>query len=599
VPLPQSGRCSKRHGAKIDGVAQCQHNPRSMASPSKILLLSAGVSLAVSFGVGAAPDAAPGHPKISNIAIPGHPEFVAIARDVLLVQTDYTPDFSSQSGLIDDAIRVPSFTQKHIAGLSRRIRADMAKLRGLPWRSWSVDEQIDVRWIYANAERIDRELNVEQLYQHRPGAWLETVANNYIAIFTYAPARADALAGITARIPALVNEMDAICRPTQEDAKVALGLLDGIMSMLRANPIAARDAAIASLSAYRIKLESVKDAKPFAVIDADNYAWRLQHAAMLPWDPTALRALAERELAAVDGELEKLVPQLPPATPLTPELEAAAVNLNQKSLLDLYDHIQVENRAAIEAKGFVTIPPGVGPIHARVTPDAMVPLTGDGGSMNAPPPFMDDDTGWWNVEHFNPAMPLEEREKTVRQAALFHENQMGPYSVHEGLPGHHLQLSIARLNPDSLRNLYQDVVQNEGWALYAESEMWEQGGLGPSLAAHVSVLRSWRFRIRRVIYDVNVETGVWNLQQAADWKSQSPPGQGRVDPDIKRSINWPAQLIGYFSGKEQILALKEDYRKKLGAGYSERRFNDELLALGSVPFVFARAKMLGEPVPDF
>jgi len=569
-----------------------------MALHSKIAFAAAGLLLAVSLGALAA-DAAPAHPKIASIAIPGHPRFVAIARDVLLVQTDYTPDFSSQSGLVDDAIRVPSFTPKHLAELTRRIRSDMAKLRALPWRSWNVDEQIDVRWVYANAERIDRELNVEQLFRHRPGAWLETVANNYIAILTYAPTRADALAGITARIPALVKEMDAVCRPTQEDAKVALGLLDGIVSMLKANDIKGRDAALASLSAYRAKLELVKDAKPFTVIGADNYAWRLKHAAMLPWDPPALRALAERELAAVDGELATLVPNLPPVAPLSPELEAAAANLNQKSLLEFYDRIQVENRAAIEAKGFVTIPSGVGPIHARVTPDAMVPLTGDGGSMNAPPPFMDDDTGWWNVEHFNPAMSREEREKTVRQAALFHDNQMGPYSVHEGLPGHHLQLSIARLNPDPLRNLYQDVVQNEGWALYAEGEMWEQGGMGPSLAAHVNTLRSWRFRIRRVIYDVNIETGVWDLQQAGDWKSQAAPGQGRVDPDIKRAINWPAQLIGYFCGKEQILALKEDYRKKMGADYSERRFNDELLALGSVPFVFARAKMLGEPVPDF
>lgn len=64
-------------------------------------------------------------------------------------------------------------------------------------------------------------------------------------------------------------------------------------------------------------------------------------------------------------------------------------------------------------------------------------------------------------------------------------------------------------------------------------------------------------------------------------------------------MNWPAQLSAYFAGKEQILDLKRAYRAKLGNAYSERRFNDELLALGSVPYVFARAKLLGEPVPDF
>jgi uncharacterized protein (DUF885 family) len=167
------------------------------------------------------------------------------------------------------------------------------------------------------------------------------------------------------------------------------------------------------------------------------------------------------------------------------------------------------------------------------------------------------------------------------------------------LPGHHLQLSIARLNPDPIRNLFADGVQNEGWALYAEQLMWENGGLGPSVAAHVNTLASWRFRIRRVIYDVNVETGVWDLQTAADWKRGSAKGAGRIDPDLQRTINWPTQLICYFAGKEQILALRDDVKKKLGTAYSERRFNDDLLALGSTPYVFARAKLLGEPVPDF
>ena len=129
----------------------------------------------------------------------------------------------------------------------------------------------------------------------------------------------------------------------------------------------------------------------------------------------------------------------------------------------------------------VTIPAGVGPVRARVTTDAMALLTGDGGSMNPPPPFIADNVGWWNFEHFDPSMPLVAREKTVRDTALFELSSMGPYGVHEGMPGHHLQLSIARL----------------------------------------------------------------------------------------------------------------------GADYSKRRFHDELLALGSVPYVFARAEMLGEPVPDF
>ena len=154
-----------------------------------------------------------------------------------LVQTEETPDdFAAQSGLIDDAIRVPSFAPAHVAALTQRLQADMAGLRALPWRTWSVDQQIDVRWVYANARRIDRELNVERLYLHRPGAWLETVANDLIAIVTYAPARTDAIDGIAARVPALVAEMQSICRPTGVDADVGQGLVDGIVGVLKDDP---------------------------------------------------------------------------------------------------------------------------------------------------------------------------------------------------------------------------------------------------------------------------------------------------------------------------------------------------------------------------
>ena len=220
-------------------------------------------------------------PAIATIPIPGDARFVAIARDVLLVQTAVTPDFASQSGLVDDAIRVPSFTPERRASLTRRLRDDMSRLRALPWRKWSVDEQIDVRWVYANAQRIDRELDVEQLFRHRPGAWLESLANDYISIITYAPARTDALAAITRQVPAMVAEMAALCRPTQIDAQTAQGLIDGIVAMLKANPNPDADAAVAALTAYRATLAATAAMPPSTVIGARNYAWRLQHASLL------------------------------------------------------------------------------------------------------------------------------------------------------------------------------------------------------------------------------------------------------------------------------------------------------------------------------
>ena len=74
-------------------------------------------------------------------------------------------------------------------------------------------------------------------------------------------------------------------------------------------------------------------------------------------------------------------------------------------------------------------------MRARDTPAAMVPLTGDGGSMNPPPTFWSSNIGYWNVEHFRADMPEADRIDTVTSTQGYLTNGMGPYAAHEGFPG--------------------------------------------------------------------------------------------------------------------------------------------------------------------
>ena len=537
---------------------------------------------------------------VAALPILGTPEFVRAAKDVLDATFALDPSAASGGGLFEDCARVPSYAPASVEALHRRLDADVEAMRKMPWRDWPVDEQIDFRWVYANARALDRRLRSEKAYRHRPGAWLEPVADNFIALLTYAPERTDLRRRIWPLIPPMVAEMRGIAVPTARDIVTTRGLIDGLLKMLaaeKADP--ARDAAAAALTAYEKELDAAKNPPEFAVVGAENYAWILKNAELLPWTPEQLLALAQSELGYVDAKMAELKPKLAPAPKPTPEQIELAKSLTREKLLGLYDRIPEDDRKALEASGVVTVPAGVGPIRARETPDAMVPLTGDGGSMNPPPTYVQSNVGYWNVEHFHADWTLDKRIEVVGEALNQRENGLGPYAAHEGVPGHHLQLSVARLLLDPLRSLLSDGVQVEGWALYAEEMFWRAGGLGPSPEAQYQTLESWRHRVRRVIYDVNVESGRWTLQQAGDFKSSAAePGKGEVDEDILRSINWPAQLICYFAGKTQIIRLREDYKKKMGAAYTDRDFHDRLLAVGSIPYVFARAKLLGEPVPD-
>jgi len=557
-------------------------------------LLTCGLLLA-----GAALPAAAA-PTLQDLVIPGESHFVAVAKDVIGVRFALDPGLPAGNGLFDDVAGVPSFDPGTVSATVARLDADLAALRAMHWRAWEVDRQIDWRWVYAVAEDARLQLVEEKLFLHRPASWLEPLANAYIALLTYAPERADIRERLTRGIPGMVAEMRrVVVTPTVRDVRIADGVAAGILSTLEAEgPGAERDAAVAALSAYVDELKALTDLPEFTVIGAERYAERLRRALLLPWSPRQLLGLAQRELTETDAAMAELRPRVSPFPEPTPEQVELAQSLDQQKVLDLYDEVTRADRAFLDASDLLTIPPGVGPIRARPTPEAMIPLTGDGGSMNPPPPFVESNVGWWNVEHFTEDWTLEDRTRRVVGAQDQDRTWMGPYAAHEGVPGHHLQLSIARLNPNPLRSLLGDNVLIEGWAMYAEEIFWRAGALGDSADAEYRTLASWRGRIRRVFYDVHVECGDWTLQEGADFKRQTRRGTAEVDEDVLRTINWPAQLICYFAGKVQILELKNAYRRKLGPAFTERKFNDALLAEGSIPVALIRAKLLGAPVPE-
>lgn len=381
-------------------------------------------------------------PTLATLAIPGDASFVAVAKDVLDVRFALDPSIPAGDGLFDDAARVPSFSPDAVNRNVARLNADIVALNGMKWRSWDIDRQIDWRWIYAGAEDARLQLIREKLYLHRPAAWLEPLADTYIALLTYAPERADIRERLTRGIPGMVAEMRWVAAsPTQRDVKVAAGVAAGILSTLRTErPSAGRDSAAAALSGYLTALEARKDLPEFTVIGADRYEERLRRALLLPWSARQLLALAESELAETDAAIKELTPRIgPDPAPTSAQLELAK-GLTQEKVLALYDGITQADRAFLDKSDLVTVPAGVGPIHARPTPEAMIPLTGDGGSMNPPPPIGDSNVGWWNVEHFKDDWTSDRRVRTVVNSQDQALTGMGPYAAHEGVPGHHLQL---------------------------------------------------------------------------------------------------------------------------------------------------------------
>jgi uncharacterized protein (DUF885 family) len=163
--------------------------------------------------------------------------------------------------------------------------------------------------------------------------------------------------------------------------------------------------------------------------------------------------------------------------------------------------------------------------------------------------------------------------------------------VHEAYPGHHLQLCHAGRAGSRLRQLADSSLFAEGWALYCEELMHELGYyLDP--VTRVFQLRDLLWRACRVVIDVGLHTGKLTFMQAVDYLVEEAMLE-RLNAvmEVKRYTLMPTQPMSYLIGKLQILALRDEARKRLGDRFDLARFHTALLAGGTLPPALVREEL--------
>jgi len=157
-------------------------------------------------------------------------------------------------------------------------------------------------------------------------------------------------------------------------------------------------------------------------------------------------------------------------------------------------------------------------------------------------------------------------------------------SYHEGVPGHHMQISIAQelpgLHPFHRAWLDEYNAYVEGWALYSE-RLGKEVGFFQEPASDLGRLRSELYRALRLVVDTGVHGKHWSRQQMVDyWNQHLPPAS---DAEMDRYIAWPGQALGYKLGQLKILELRQRAQTELGPRFDIRSFHDEILNGGALP----------------
>ncbi|HVY84230.1 MAG TPA: DUF885 domain-containing protein [Caulobacterales bacterium] len=157
---------------------------------------------------------------------------------------------------------------------------------------------------------------------------------------------------------------------------------------------------------------------------------------------------------------------------------------------------------------------------------------------------------------------------------------------HEGIPGHHFQIALAREQTDLplIRKLVSFNAFEEGWAVYAESLADEEGLYDSDPIGRIGYLRWQLWRAARPVVDTGIHAMHWTRQQAIDYLAQTTgDAPGVIQTEVDRYIVWPGQACSYEIGRREIAQLREQARNELGPDFDLRAFHDAVLSNGAVP----------------
>ncbi|MFW6041143.1 MAG: DUF885 domain-containing protein [Thermoplasmatota archaeon] len=176
------------------------------------------------------------------------------------------------------------------------------------------------------------------------------------------------------------------------------------------------------------------------------------------------------------------------------------------------------------------------------------------------------------------------------------ENDLSNYSywdvrnttVHEGYPGHHLQLACAATNDDVFHLFSHAVETIEGWAHYTEEMMKEQG-FDDTPEARLIQSRDIVWRAARIIVDVKLSRKEMSFDEAVEFLVETVKMKKEdAIAEIKRYTQNPAYQLSYLLGKYMLKELKEEVKEKMGDKFTEKFFHDTILYSGSIPIKYIR-----------
>jgi uncharacterized protein (DUF885 family) len=206
------------------------------------------------------------------------------------------------------------------------------------------------------------------------------------------------------------------------------------------------------------------------------------------------------------------------------------------------------------------------------------------------PPYQKKGDTYYNIDDIT-KYPKEKKESTLREMNNYMSQLI---SIHEAIPGHCLQGIYNNLkSPDLLRSVFQNGAMIEGWAVYSETMMVENGWA--NRAPEMQLIHD-KLKLRElgnVIIDYRMQCLDSSKESIMSFLvKECFQTKSQAEEKYHRATLSQVQLCSYFAGSSAILALREEYKSKLGNKYSLKDFHENFLKYGSSPVKYIRERML-------
>ena len=536
--------------------------------------------------------------------------FTALSEEFVELFMKHHPVSATEAGIHDYDHLLPDDSPDGLKARAAWLRdLDQRLVASVPWEELPVEPRVDFALLRSRIASLRADLEEIRLPQRYPGVFLDRAFNavHLLLARSFAPLD-ERKEAVVARLMAIPDYLESV-KPNL--TQVPPEFLAASLASAAAGPTFVDEVVRTLLKQFPGEAERLEHAgnrarsgflrfhdwmerelKPktagtFAIGERwMNY--KLERESLVPYTCAELERVGHEHVARAQRLLEEEARRHDPRRTWRELIDDGRRRVPEPHWLrDAYVAEMDRARRFVVERRIAPLPPGerLEILDTPVFERSLWPYA----AYQAPAPFDAETAG---VLYVTPIDIRRSKEEQAAQLGAHCTPALPILALHEGYPGHHLQLSHANRAGSRLRRIMHSDVLAEGWALYCEELMWEQGYFTADPLTRLFQLRDLLFRACRAVLDATLQSERMTPREAVDYLVE----QVMLDPtlaasEVSRYCTSPTQPMSYLVGKLQILELRSDAQQKLGGRFNLHDFHAALLASGTIPPVLVREEL--------